>query len=126
MNTASRFDWTAGYASRRSPLFARNIVSTSHPLVGGGVNANRPSVAVDLNETSLENAVIQISGWTDERGLLIAAKPIKAIVPPSLMFVIELVYKADLAQIDAQMKPHMAYLNRHYACGRANLSGDPE
>jgi gamma-glutamyltranspeptidase/glutathione hydrolase len=32
MNTASRFDWTAGYPSRRSPLFARNIVSTSHPL----------------------------------------------------------------------------------------------
>jgi hypothetical protein len=39
-----------------------------------------------LNETSLEAAVIQIAAWTDERGLLIAAKPKKLIVPPALMF----------------------------------------
>src|SRR5512136_947895 len=58
-----------------------------HPLVNGGVNYNSPSVAVDLNETSLENAVIRIAAWTDERGLLIAAKPRKLVVPPSLMFV---------------------------------------
>jgi hypothetical protein len=64
------------------PLF-----STAHPLVSGGTNRNRPTVASDLNETSLENAVIQIAGWTDERGLLIAAKPRKLIVPPNLMFV---------------------------------------
>ena len=63
------------------PLF-----STVHPLVSGGVNSNRPATGADLNETSLENAVIQIAGWTDERGLLIAAKPKKLIVPPSLMF----------------------------------------
>jgi hypothetical protein len=62
------------------PLF-----SASHPLVSGGVNSNRLT-ASDLNETSLEAAVIQIAGWTDERGLLIAAKPNKLIVPPSLMF----------------------------------------
>ena len=64
------------------PLF-----STAHPLVSGGTNSNRPTVASDLNETSLENAVIQIAGWTDERDLLIAAKPRKLIVPPALMFV---------------------------------------
>ena len=63
------------------------LFSTSHPLVNGSVNANTPSTAVDLNETSLEAAVIQIAGWTDERGLLIAAKPAKLIVPPALMFV---------------------------------------
>jgi hypothetical protein len=40
-----------------------------------------------LNETSLENAVIQIAAWTDERGLLIAAKPKKLVVPPALQFV---------------------------------------
>lgn len=62
------------------PLF-----SASHPLVTGGVNSNRLT-ASDLNETSLEAAVIQIAGWTDERGLLIAAKPVKLIVPPALMF----------------------------------------
>ena len=63
------------------------LCSTAHPLVSGGVNSNRPATAADLNETSLENAVIQIAAWTDERGLLIAAKPKKLVVPPSLQFV---------------------------------------
>ena len=63
------------------------LFSTAHPLVSGGVNSNEPSTPADLNETSLEAAVIQIAAWTDERGLLIAAKPKKLIVPPSLMFV---------------------------------------
>ncbi len=63
------------------------LFSASHPLVSGGVNSNIPSTAADLNETSLEAAVIQIAAWTDERGLLIAAKPKKLILPPALMFV---------------------------------------
>jgi hypothetical protein len=63
------------------------LFSTAHPLVNGATNSNTPAVQADLNETSLEAAVIQISGWTDERGLLIAAKPRKLIVPPNLMFV---------------------------------------
>jgi len=63
------------------------LFSTAHPLVNGATNSNRPSTNADLNETSLENAVIQIAAWTDERGLLIAAKPRKLIVPPALMFV---------------------------------------
>ncbi len=63
------------------------LFSNAHPLVSGGVNSNIPSTAADLNETSLENAVIQIAAWTDERGLLIAARPRKLIVPPSLQFV---------------------------------------
>jgi len=58
-----------------------------HPLVNGSVNYNSPATGVDLNETSLENAVIQIAAWTDERGLLIAAKPRKLVIPPALMFV---------------------------------------
>jgi hypothetical protein len=64
-----------------------SLFSTAHPLVNGGTNSNRPATAADLNETSLENAVIQIAAWTDERGLLIAAKPRKLIVPPALQFV---------------------------------------
>ena len=64
------------------PLF-----SNAHPLVSGGTNSNIPSVAADLNETSLENAVIQIAAWTDERGLFIAARPKKLIVPAALQFV---------------------------------------
>ena len=64
-----------------------SLLNSAHPLVNGGTNANTPSTAADLNETSLENAVIQIAAWTDERGLLIAAKPKKLIVPPALQFV---------------------------------------
>lgn len=63
------------------------LCATDHPLVSGGVNSNRPTIGADLNETSLESAVIAISQWTDERGLLIAAKPVKLIVPPALQFV---------------------------------------
>ena len=62
------------------------LCSTSHPLVSGGTVSNRPATDVDLNETSLEAAVIQIAGWTDERGLLIAAKPRKLIIPTNLTF----------------------------------------
>lgn len=63
------------------------LCSTAHPLVSGGVNANKPSTDADLNETSLEAAIIQISAWTDERGLLIAARPKKLVIPPALQFV---------------------------------------
>jgi hypothetical protein len=67
-----------------------------HPLINGGVNYNSPTVAVDLNETSLENAVIQIAAWTDERGLLIAAKPVKMVIPPALMFVAKRLLDTEL------------------------------
>lgn len=63
------------------------LFSNAHPIVSGGTNSNIPSVASDLNETALENAVIQIAAWTDERGLLIAAKPRKLVIPPALQFV---------------------------------------
>jgi hypothetical protein len=63
------------------------LCATDHPLVSGGTNSNRPTTGADLNETSLEAAVIQIAGWTDERGLLIAAKPRKLVIPPALQFV---------------------------------------
>lgn len=65
----------------------QSLFSSAHPLVSGGTNSNIPSTPADLNETSLEAAVIQIAAWTDERGLLIAAKPRKLIVPPALQFV---------------------------------------
>lgn len=63
------------------------LFSGAHPLVSGGINSNQPTTAADLNETSLEAAVIQIAGWTDERGLLLAAKPKKLVIPPALQFV---------------------------------------
>jgi hypothetical protein len=72
------------------------LCATDHPLVSGGTNSNTFSTQADLNETSLEAAVIQIAGWTDERGLLIAAKPRKLIVPPALMFVATRLLETEL------------------------------
>jgi hypothetical protein len=72
------------------------LCNTAHPLISGGTNSNRPTTGADLNETSLENAVIQIAGWTDERGLLIAAKPRKLVVPPALMFVATRLLETEL------------------------------
>ena len=63
------------------------LFNTAHPTVSGNTNSNSPSVAADLNETSLEQSVIDIAAYVDERGLLIAARPRKLIVPPALMFV---------------------------------------
>jgi len=72
------------------------LFSSAHPLVSGGTNSNIPSTPADLNETSLENAVIQIAAWTDERSLLIAAKPKKLIVPPALQFVATRLLETEL------------------------------
>jgi len=72
------------------------LFSTAHPLVSGGTNSNTPSVAADLSETSLEAAVIQIAAWTDERGLLIAARPKKLIIPSALQFVATRILETEL------------------------------
>lgn len=72
-----------------------SLCNTSHPLVNGSTNSNRPATGVDLNETSLENAFIQIAAWTDERGLMIAAKPKKIILPPAMQFIAERLFKTD-------------------------------
>ena len=78
-----------GFTGAGNPTYGdgKVLFATDHPLVSGGTNSNRPTTGADLNETSLEAAVIQIAAWTDERGLLIAARPKKLIVPPSLQFV---------------------------------------
>lgn len=72
------------------------LFSTAHPLVDGGTNSNTQSTATDLNETALENAVIQIAAWTDERGLLIAAQPRKLVVPPGNQFVATRLLETEL------------------------------
>lgn len=72
------------------------LFNTAHPLVSGGTNSNTQSTPADLNETSLEAAVIQIAAFKDERGLLIAARPRKLIVPPSLMFVATRLLETEL------------------------------
>jgi hypothetical protein len=84
--------FTAGYTGGDGTT----LFSATHTLVSGGVNSNIPSTPADLNETSLEAAVIQIAAWTDERGLLIAAKPKKLIVPPALQFVATRLLETEL------------------------------
>lgn len=72
------------------------LFSTSHPLLSGGTNANRPAVGADLNETSLENAAIDIQGWLTERGLKVMANPRKLIIPRQLAFVATRLLKTEL------------------------------
>ena len=74
----------------------KSLCNSAHPLVYGSTISNVPSTPADLNETSLENAVIQISLWTDERGLLIAAKPKKLIIPSALQFVATRILETEL------------------------------
>ena len=73
----------------------KSVFATDHPLVSGGTNANEPSTAVDLNETALEAAIISIGKWTDERGLKIAARPKKLLIPSDLQFVAERLMKTE-------------------------------
>jgi len=87
-----------GFTGAGNPTYGdgKVLFATDHPLISGGTNSNRPTTGADLNETSLEAAVIQIAAWTDERGLLIAAKPRKLIIPPALMFVATRLLETEL------------------------------
>jgi hypothetical protein len=85
-----------GFSAAYTGGDGQSLFSTAHPLVSGGTNSNTFSTQSDLNETSLEAAVIQIATWTDERGLLIAAKPRKLVVPPNLMFVAKRLLDTEL------------------------------
>lgn len=90
-----------------------------HPLVNGGKNNNRPVTAADLNETSLENAIIDIAAFTDERGLLIAARPRRLIVPPALMFtadrLLETTQRVGTADNDINAIRNMGAIPEGYA-----------
>ena len=63
------------------------LVATDHPLAGGGTLSNRPATYTDLNETSLEDALISISTFVDDRNMVIALQGQKLVVPPQLQFV---------------------------------------
>jgi len=64
-----------------------SLVNTAHPLAGGGTAANRASTMADLNETSLESALVDIATFTDDRGLTISVQPSQIVVPPQLAFI---------------------------------------
>ena len=72
-----------------------SLINTAHPLAGGGSAANRATPMADLNETSLEDALIDISTFTDDRGLTISVQATKLVVPPQLVFVADRILNSD-------------------------------
>ena len=72
------------------------LCATNHPTTGGGTFANELATAADLNETSLEQALIDIAAFIDERGLKIATRGLKMIVPSALQFTAERILVSDL------------------------------
>ena len=72
------------------------LCDASHPLTNGGTFANEPSTAADLNETSLEDALINIAGFVDERGLKVALRGMKLVIPRQLQFVAERLMVSNL------------------------------
>ena len=73
-----------------------SLINTSHPLAGGGSAANRATTMADLNETSLEDALIDISTFTDDRGLTISVQSSKLVVQPQLTFIDDRILNSPL------------------------------
>ena len=71
-----------------------NLFSTAHPTIAG-TTSNTLATAADLNETSLEQSLIDIAAFTDERGLKVAAKGVKMIIPSALQFTAERIMKSE-------------------------------
>ena len=95
------------------------LCDASHPLTNGNTFANEPGTAADLNETSLEDALINIAGFVDERGLKIALRGMKLIIPRQLQFVAERLMVSNLrvgtADNDANAIKSMGMLPGGYA-----------
>tara|TARA_R100000808_G_scaffold9248_1_gene25458 strand:- start:2989 stop:3897 length:909 start_codon:yes stop_codon:yes gene_type:complete len=97
----------------------KELCATDHPLSGGGTFRNEPSVAADLNETSLENALIDVSTFVDERNMIIALRGMKLIVPPQLQFVADRLMDSTLrvgtADNDVNAIKNMGMIPEGYA-----------
>ena len=97
----------------------KSLVATDHPLAGGGTFSNRPSAFSDLNETSLENALISISTFVDDRNMILALQGTKLIVPPQLQFVADRLLKTpgrvETADNDINAIRNMGLLPQGYA-----------
>jgi hypothetical protein len=74
----------------------KELCATDHPLAMGGTFSNEPSTAADLNETSLENALIDISNFVDERNMIVALRGMKLIIPPALQFIADRLMSSTL------------------------------
>ena len=73
-----------------------SLCNASHPLTNGSTFRNQPSTAADLNETSLENALIDIAGFVDERGLRVSVRGTKLIIPSNLQFIADRILESTL------------------------------
>jgi hypothetical protein len=85
-----------GFSSSYAGGDGKALLTTDHPLAGGGTFANEPTTAADLNETSLENSLIDISTFVDERNMILALRGMKLIVPPQLQFVADRLLESTL------------------------------
>lgn len=95
------------------------LCSTAHVLVNGNTWANEPSTAADLNETSLENGLIDVAGYVDERGLKVSVRGQKLIIPAALQFVADRLLESTLrpgtADNDINAMRNMGMLPQGYA-----------
>ena len=95
------------------------LCSTAHVLVNGNTWANEPSTAADLNETSLENVLIYVAGYVDERGLKVSVRGQKLIIPAALQFVADRLLESTLrpgtADNDINAMRNMGMLPQGYA-----------
>ena len=82
-----------GFSSTFPGGDGKELFALDHPTLTGGDGANEPSTDSDLNETSLENAMIDIAAFKDERGIKINVQARKLIVPPQLQFVADRLLK---------------------------------
>ena len=74
----------------------KELCATDHPTTRGGTLRNELSTSADLNETSLEQSLIDIAAFIDERGLKIALQGKKLVIPPALQFVAERLMASNL------------------------------
>ena len=96
----------------------KELCATDHPLAGGSTLRNELATAADLNETSLENSLIDIAAFVDERGLKVSVRGLKLIVPPALQFVADRLLESTLrpgsADNDVNATRNMGMLPQGY------------
>jgi len=96
-----------------------SLVNSSHTLAGGGTFSNRPSTYVDLNETSLEDSLITVSTFVDDRNLTLALQGMKLVVPPQLQFIAERLLetpgRVGTADNDINALKNMGMISQGYA-----------
>ena len=105
-----------------------SLCNASHPLTNGSTFRNQPSTAADLNETSLENALIDIAGFVDERGLRVSVRGTKLIIPSNLQFIADRILESTLrpgtADNDINAVRNMGMLPEGYVVNHYLLDTD--